>query len=124
MTFDQQVTFLMVGDLDASDHFYRTLLGLELVLDQGACRIYRTAPSAFLGVCTHRGGAPATEGVIVTLVTQDVDGRYAELAARGAVFSQPPARNERFDIYHAFLRDPDGYLVEIQQFCDPGWPAQ
>ena len=32
-------------------------------------------------------------------------------------------RNERFDIYNFFARDPDGYLVEIQRFLDPAWPA-
>lgn len=122
--FDQQVTFLSVADLDASVEFYGGLLGLEQVLDQGACRIFRTAPAAFLGVCTHRGDRPATEGVIVTMVTDDVDGRHAELVARGAAFQAPPAYNRRFDIYHAFLRDPDGYLVEIQEFRDPAWPVE
>lgn len=123
MAFDQQVTFLSVSDLDSSSRFYGDLLGLELVLDQGPCRIFRAAPAAFLGICIHRRDRPATEGVIVTLVTDDVDRRYAELRSRGAGFTQAPARNERFDIYHAFLRDPDGYLVEIQEFCDPDWPA-
>ena len=26
------------------------------------------------------------------------------------------------DIYHFFLRDPDGYLIEVQRFLDPAWP--
>lgn len=120
--FRQQVTFLSTRDLAAAAHFYEELLGLPLVLDQGACRIYRVAGDAFLGVCA-RDDAPTPAGAIVTLVTHDVDGWYARLVARGVVFDQPPAYNPRFDIYHCFLRDPGGWLLEIQQFLDPAWPA-
>ena len=24
-------------------------------------------------------------------------------------------------IYHCFLRDPNGYLIEIQRFLNPAW---
>ena len=34
---------------------------------------------------------------------------------------RPPAHNPRFGIYHLFLRDPDGHLVEIQRFDDADW---
>ncbi len=74
---------------------------------------------AFLGVCE---GEPAPAGVIVTLVDPDVEGRASELAARGAEFEKPLAYNPTFDITHAFLRDPDGYLVEIQRFESAEWP--
>jgi len=29
-----------------------------------------------------------------------------------------PSVNERFGIYHFFLKDPDGHRVEIQKFLD------
>lgn len=118
--FAAAVTFVQVQDLEATSRFYGELLELELALDQGPCRIYRVTPSAYLGFCTHREG-PSPEGVILTLVTPDVDARCAELRARGVVFESGPKTNERFRIYHAFLRDPDGYLVEIQRFDDPAW---
>lgn len=120
--FDQQVTFLLTGDLAASHRFYADQLGLPLVLDQGACRIYRSAPNAFLGVCDHRGAPADPDSVIVTLVTDDVPGWAERLQAAGVVLDGPPTVNPRFDIRHFFLRDPAGYLVEIQQFLDPAWP--
>ena len=49
--FDQQVTFLLVADLATSSRFYGEQLGLEMVLDQGDCRIYRITPTAFIGIC-------------------------------------------------------------------------
>ena len=33
--------------------------------------------------------------------------------------AQPPQVTEKFGIENALLRDPDGYLVELQRFLDP-----
>ncbi len=121
MSFDQAVTFLPVADLERSHAFYAGTLGLELVLDQGACRIYRAAGEAFVGVCRRDGAAPAA-GVIVTLVTDDVDGWHDRLTAAGVEVTKPPAHNPEYDIYHCFLLDPDGHVVEIQRFQSPEWP--
>lgn len=117
---DALVAFLSVSDLDRSTRFYRDLLGLPLVLDQGSCRIFRVAPGGFLGVCE---GEVVAGGVIVTLVAGDVEERCAALEAAGAVFERPLAHHPGFDITHAFLRDPDGHLVEIQRFEDPTWSS-
>lgn len=122
--FDQQVTFITVEDLEESAKFYGDILALPLALDQGACRIYRAAPGAFIGVCTRRDDRPAGgEGVILTLVTDYVDGWYRRLRDKGAQFDTKPTENTEFNIYHCFLRDPDGYKIEIQQFRDPAWKA-
>lgn len=121
-SFDQQVTFTLTDDLAASHRFYADLLGLEMVLDQGACRIYRSAPNAFIGVCTHRGAPKDPGSAILTLVSSDVDSWARRLEAAGQVLESPPTFNERFNIRHIFVRDPSGYLVEIQQFLDPRWP--
>jgi catechol 2,3-dioxygenase-like lactoylglutathione lyase family enzyme len=124
--FDGLVTFLYTRDLVASARFYGEVLGLPLALDQGSCRIYRVAREAFLGLC-ERPDAPmgpedaGTRQVIVTLVTADVDGWFERLAAQGVAFEKAPATNPTYGIYHAFLRDPNGYLVEIQRFLDPRW---
>ncbi len=114
----QFITFLHTGDLEATTRFYAGTLGLPLVRDQGVCRIFRAAPSAYLGFCTHLE-APRPEGVILTLVTKVVDGWYAGLRARGVEFVKPPAHNPRYQIYHCFLKDPNGYLLEIQRFDQP-----
>ena len=66
------------------------------------------------------GAAPAA-GVIVTLVSPDVDAWHERLAAAGATVVEAPSTSERYRIYHAFYRDPDGHLMEVQRFTDPGW---
>jgi catechol 2,3-dioxygenase-like lactoylglutathione lyase family enzyme len=126
--FDGCLTFLSVADIEATHAFYADTLGLPLVFDQGDCRIYRVSRGGYLGFC-RRGvtavgrddDAAAGSGVVLTLVTDDVDGEHARLCARGVAFEKAPTANARFAIYHAFMRDPDGYLVEIQRFDDPAW---
>jgi catechol 2,3-dioxygenase-like lactoylglutathione lyase family enzyme len=114
------ITFLYVEDLERSDRFYSGLLGLPLVVDQGGCRVFRVAGEAYLGVC-ERPGRSQPDGLIVTLVSDDVDGWHRRLAAAGVLVEQAPADNDTYRLYHAFYRDPDGYLVEIQRFWDPDW---
>ena len=121
--FDQFVTFLYTEDPEASRVFYEETLGLALAFDEGEGRIYRVAGEAFLGICHPREGRLVSpDGITVTLVTDDVDGWHARLLAKGVVFEKAPAFDSRFNIHNCFLRDPDGHLLEIQKFLDPGWP--
>lgn len=115
-----QITFLDTADLHSTADFYENVLGFELALDQGACRIYRTCEGSYIGFC-KRPEHPNPEGVIFTLVTQDVDGWFEILSSRGIHFDKPPEYNPKYQIYHCFFRDPNGYLLEIQRFEDPRW---
>lgn len=117
---DAMITFCYTPDLKASARFYEETLGLPLVLDQGGCRIYRTAEQGFLGFC-GRSEAAAPQGVILTLVTRDVDTWYQRLRKAGVQCEHAPRHNDGYGIYHFFFRDPSGYLIEIQRFDDPHW---
>jgi catechol 2,3-dioxygenase-like lactoylglutathione lyase family enzyme len=121
--FTDQITFLYTRDLNKTAHFYEQVLGLTLVLDQGACRIYRIASHAFVGFCELEAIGASHDDIILTLVTPDVDDYYERLSRIGISFEKPPAFNERYQIYHCYLRDPNGYLLEIQRFEDPAWPG-
>jgi catechol 2,3-dioxygenase-like lactoylglutathione lyase family enzyme len=121
--FDAQITFCYVPELARTARFYEELLGLELVLDQGSCRIYATAGDSYLGFC-ERPEAPRPAGVLLTLVTEDVDGWYERLRERGVAFEAPPAHNPTYRIYHCFCQDPAGYRIELQRFDDPGWSGR
>ncbi len=115
----QQITFVMVRDLKATADFYENKVGLTLAVDQGSCRIYRVVGDAYLGFCERPDSVGPTNGVILTLVTPEVDGWYERLAALGVAFDKPPAVHPGYNIYHCFARDPDGYRLEIQRFLDP-----
>jgi catechol 2,3-dioxygenase-like lactoylglutathione lyase family enzyme len=120
---DQQITFLYTRDLEETARFYEEVLDLPLALDQGDCRIYRASHDGFLGFCRRAVAPDAPQGVILTLVTSDVDEWFAYLQGRGVQFERPPVPNPNYNIYHCFLRDPNGYLIEIQRFNDPAWLA-
>lgn len=115
---EQFITFLYTADLVRAAHFYETVLGLELARDQRTCRIYRVSADGYLGICQREDVPDDKRGLIVTLVTPDVDGWYALLVERGVHFEKAPAINPQYNIYHCFLRDPDGHLIEIQRFLD------
>ncbi|MCP4164368.1 MAG: VOC family protein [Chloroflexi bacterium] len=113
---EQQITFLYTKDLAATADFYERLLGLALWRDQGDCRIYQVAGNGLLGFCLRLDAPKCPQGIILCLVTDDVDGWYETLKAQGVIFEKPPGLNPTYQIYHTFLRDPNGYLIEIQRF--------
>ncbi|MGD1995794.1 MAG: VOC family protein [Anaerolineae bacterium] len=120
---EQQITFLHTRDLAGTAHFYEEVLGLSLALDQGDCRIYRVCGGAHIGFCKREEIPESTTGIILTLVTPEVDTWHQHLKEQGVTFEKPPTLNDKYGIYHCLLRDPNGYLIEIQRFLDPAWAA-
>ncbi|MCS6855099.1 MAG: VOC family protein [Elioraea sp.] len=127
--FAQAITFLYADPAEDSWRFYEEVLGLPLVQDQGTCRIYEAATGrrAFIGVCRAHApratdNARAVGGVVFTFVTDQVDGWYAKLRARGVAIPEPPSLSQTYRVYHFFFRDPAGYLLEVQRFERPDWP--
>ncbi len=113
MTYDGSLVFLSVDDLELSSRFYRSL-GLEVLVDQRSCHVLGEGDTMMVGLCGGR--TPSPDGVIVTLVTRDVERVCSRLESQGIRFEQMPRYNPEYRITHALLRDPDGYLVEIQRF--------
>jgi catechol 2,3-dioxygenase-like lactoylglutathione lyase family enzyme len=121
-SFQQQVTFLYTRDLEKCAVFYQGVLGLQLVLDQGTCRIYQVCPNGFIGLCQNPDAPQHPQGVVFTMISDDIDGWYTRLREQHIPVEKPPAINPKYNIYHLFVRDPNGYLIEIQRFLDPAWP--
>ncbi len=122
--FDQQITFIYVQDLAISKGFYENLLGFDLVLDQGSCRIVKTSGDAYLGYCSSPDRESGGDGALITLVTPRVDEWYEYLQDNEVVLFDPPKLNPEYGIYHFFFLDPDGYRLEIQRFQDENWNSQ
>lgn len=117
----QQITFLYTTNISTAIPFYEDILGLKLALDQGGCRIYRVSDTgAYVGVC-QREVPRRPDGVIFTFVTPDVDGWYARIVEKGGQPEHEPRTNTDYGIYHFFVKDPNGYLIEFQRFLDDAW---
>jgi catechol 2,3-dioxygenase-like lactoylglutathione lyase family enzyme len=119
-----QITFLYTNRLAETSKFYDEIIGLDLVLDQGQCRIYKVSEDGYIGFCQKSSVSVDKSNVIFTIITPYVDEWYEMLTKKGVEFENPPQENPDFKIYHTFLRDPNGYLVEIQRFLDHRWENQ
>ena len=117
--WNQQITFINVLNLERSHRFYHTLLGLELVLDQGDCRIYRATGDAYMGICKRPQNIPR-QGVFVHPNQFQVE-EEVERSRAGVTIEAPTQYNSTYQITQAFVLDPDGYRIEIQRFNDPNW---
>lgn len=122
MNVDGFISFLPSTDIDRSADFYERVLGLQLVLDQGGCRIYRLTDTAYLGVC-QREPFEDVQPVITTLLADDIDGWHAAIVATGWPDVTEPEHSDAYRIVHIWVTDPDGNKLEIQRFDDPDWNA-
>ncbi len=117
--FEGLIAFYPTQDLQATRVFYETVLGLELVRDQQSCLIFKVTSGGYLGFCHHETPVPNHAGVILTLLTDNVDDVYEKLKALNTNFETPPKHNPRYQIYHFFARDPNAYRLEVQRFDSP-----
>ncbi len=117
INIQQQITFLPTTDLTLVEAFYCGSLSLTKVLDQGDCVIFKTTDTAYIGFCNRKLDVKPVH-VILTLVTDQVVEFYDQLQNKGITCEAPPKLNEKYQIFHFFVKDPNGYLVEIQQFID------
>jgi catechol 2,3-dioxygenase-like lactoylglutathione lyase family enzyme len=114
---------LAVKDVKRSAAFYGKKLGLKIEIDSAPhFALVRIGPGASIGLLAARhavpkGIKPASKAqhaaIHVELSTDDLDGLYKRLKARGVAFSEPP-HDEAWE-RSAQARDPDGYTIEFAQ---------
>lgn len=116
--------FITVRDVARSRAFYSQVLGGTVVLEENPC-IVRLANTWIL---MNPGGPPTpdkpgisvvdyepgdTTSIFLNLRVADIDACYRLWSDRGARFVTPPI--DRGAEIRCYLRDPDGYLIEVGQ---------
>jgi catechol 2,3-dioxygenase-like lactoylglutathione lyase family enzyme len=116
--------FLTVRDVARSRDFYSRVLGGTVALAEDPC-IVRLANS---WIIVNPGGGPTpdkpgitvadyepgdTTSIFLNLRVADIRARYEEWTSKGAQFLTPPL--DRGSEIRCYLRDPDGYLIEVGQ---------
>ena len=112
---------LRVTDLKASVAFYRDRVGLPLqsTFDEFAVFDGGDAVTLMLQQVTRKSNAPnsgLSAFTEVVLETEDVMRSYAEMKARGVVFSREPfaaTTDGSRVLYAANFKDPDGHVLSI-----------
>ncbi|MCB8945065.1 MAG: VOC family protein [Ardenticatenaceae bacterium] len=117
-----QITFLYYKDLSTAQHFYEKIMGFKLAEDQGWAKIYRISGNAFVGLVDEtRGSLKVQENsaVMLTLVSNDVRGWYDYLKSQDVEFVREFGISDEIQIEYFFIRDPGGYIIEIEKFLKP-----
>lgn len=108
------IVFLSTTRRDEVVEFYKSRLGMTVWIEQEDCTILRE-DNLILGFCQR--DVADTCGIITFWVGSDkeVDAEYSRHAD---IAEGPPKLNEKYRIYHFFLRDPEGRRLEVQSFLD------
>jgi catechol 2,3-dioxygenase-like lactoylglutathione lyase family enzyme len=116
--------FLVVADQDRSRDYYRSVFGAQIVRDRDPV-ILQLANSWLI---LNNGGGPTDDKPAVTLTTPpdphtvsaflnirvaDIQTMHREWTARGARFLTDPI--DHGHEIRAYIRDPDGHLIEVGQ---------
>ena len=116
--------FITVRKVARSREFYSKVLGGKVVLEENPC-IVKIANSWIL---MNPGGPPTpdkpditvadyepgdTTSIFLNLRVADINACYREWSDRGATFLTPPI--DRGAEIRCYMRDPDGYLIEVGQ---------
>ncbi|MFI0152435.1 VOC family protein [Streptomyces lydicus] len=121
---------LLVTDFRGCYRFYRDVLGLapqfpaedgpyaKFSCDEGSAGLALQDRGQMARVLGELAAPPAGYRSLVVLRVDDLDGYCAQLTARGAVLAHGPApMTDRMRVAH--LRDPEGNLVELQEWLAP-----
>jgi catechol 2,3-dioxygenase-like lactoylglutathione lyase family enzyme len=116
--------FITVRSVARSRAFYADVLGGQVVLEENPC-IVRLSNSWLI---MNPGGGPTPDKPDISVVDYDAGNRvssfmnlrvadiqacYEEWSAKGAEFLTPPI--DRGAEIRCYMRDPDGYLIEVGQ---------
>ncbi len=128
--------FLVSDDVERSRRFYTEVLGGTVVFGPEPTNI----ALANTYIIINGAGGPTDDKPTVTLETprdpdrvssflnirvDDIQAVYTEWSARGARFLTPPKKHPYET--RCYIRDPDGYIIEVGQTTDPEgdwWPAE
>ena len=116
--------FITVRSVARSRAFYSEVLGGQVVLEENPCMV-KLANS---WVIMNPGGPPTPDKPDISVVDYDFDNTvstfmnlrvadiqacYEEWSSKGAEFVTPPI--DRGAEIRCYMRDPDGYLIEVGQ---------
>ena len=119
---------LLVGDYAASFRFYHDVMGFEPTWgdensgyadfntgDTTLALFNRAEMAQVVGTAETPSGLDAQDRSMLIFEAEDLDARVEQLQQRGANVVSPPRDFPDWGIRAAHLRDPDGYLIEINR---------
>jgi methylmalonyl-CoA/ethylmalonyl-CoA epimerase len=114
---------LPVSDVDRSEEFYATVVGLRKLYRYGNLTFFDCAGVRLLLEKVHDGATPRRGGCIYFRCA-DIALTVAELKRRGVTLTHPPhliAKMDDHDLWMAFFDDPDGHTLAVMQEAPKGY---
>ncbi len=106
-----------------ADHFYREILGLEVVMDHGWIRTYANDSQMTVQVGIASEGGSGTPVPDLSIEVDDVEEALRRVNAAGIAIEYGPV-SEPWGVRRFFVRDPLGKLVNILQHEVTGVPRR
>jgi lactoylglutathione lyase len=117
------ITFLYYRDLNRAETFYRDVLGLPLVIDEGFAKIFRLTDGAHVGLVDEAKGMnnwQEDKCVQLCLRVEDVDAWHDWARLEGLSDLSRLFVNDTIGIRAFVFRDPEGYQIEVQSATRAG----
>jgi methylmalonyl-CoA/ethylmalonyl-CoA epimerase len=114
---------LEVRDVDASERFYREVLGLRKLFRFGTLSFFDMAGVRLL-LEQARDGAEVERGSVLYFKVADIAVGRAALEARGLKFGDKIhriAEMEDHDLWMTFFQDPDKHVLALMMEAPKGW---
>ena len=110
--------FITVRSVARSRAFYSEVLGGQVVLEENPCIIKLSNPGGGptpdkpnISVVNYEPGN--TVSSFMNLRVSDIEACYERWSSKGAEFITPPI--DRGAEIRCYMRDPDGYMIEVGQ---------
>lgn len=114
---------LPVSDVDRSEEFYATVVGLRKLYRFGNLSFFDCAGVRLLLEKVHDGSTPRQAGCIYFRCA-DISLTVTELKRRGVTLTHQPhriAKMDDHDLWMAFFDDPDGHTLAVMQEAPKGY---
>lgn len=117
-----QITFLYFEDMEKCEHFFQEILELELAYKNNWSSIWKITESAFIGavnLVNNQRENKNKDMVLVSFTVDNLEDAYEHIKKNGAEYVTPIHRIESMNMKSFFVKCPECYTFEIQQFDSP-----
>jgi lactoylglutathione lyase len=108
------VANVQTTEVEAADAFYRGILGLDIVMDQGWIRTYASSAKMTVQISFASQGGSDTPVPDLSVEVDDLAETLRRVEAAGTAIEYGPV-DEPWGVRRFYVRDPLGQLVNILQ---------
>ena len=109
---------ITVSDISVALPFYRDVLGLAFLFNPSKELAFLSAGEIRIMLSTPQGAGTVGKNSILYFRVSDIAKVYADIVSRGAAGERGPeltAKMPDYELWLAFVRDPDGNLIGLME---------